>query len=143
MHRFNSLSTPPLSPTHRLAKKLTPQSQSIDWKADQDLTQKYPRNRTGDDAEDFEGDAGSFFHFFTEAADPESVSAGVRVYDHNHNHDYNYNYTWMFPHECTVGRGDDRSECLRGCKCDSGVGAWSEERGENKLHVSTRVYSRA
>ncbi|ORY27440.1 hypothetical protein BCR39DRAFT_538039 [Naematelia encephala] len=46
---------------------LEPGIQKIDWKEGQNLTEKYPR-QSGEDG-DFEGDIGSFFHFFTEAED--------------------------------------------------------------------------
>jgi hypothetical protein len=56
------------------------QTISIEWKSDAvNLTKKFPRgvatasSEEGDD-EGFDGDAGSFFHFFTEQFDPHSVS---------------------------------------------------------------------
>jgi hypothetical protein len=56
------------------------QTISIEWKSDAvNLTKKFPRgvatasSEEGDD-EGFDGDEGSFFHFFTEQFDPNSVS---------------------------------------------------------------------
>ncbi|RSH94609.1 hypothetical protein EHS25_004413 [Saitozyma podzolica] len=60
---------------------LIPSTISIEWKSDAvNLTKKFPRgvatasSEEGDD-EGFDGDAGSFFHFFTEQFDPHSLRA--------------------------------------------------------------------
>lgn len=68
--------------TVRAVSGLTSDAQtiSIEWKSDAvNLTKKFPRgvatasSEEGDD-EGFDGDEGSFFHFFTEQFDPNSVS---------------------------------------------------------------------
>jgi template-activating factor I len=48
------------------------QASTIDWK--DNLCEKYPRKKVQDNSEEYDGDQGSFFHYFTEASDPWSVS---------------------------------------------------------------------
>lgn len=51
--------------------EMTSEAIPIDWKAGQNLIEKYPRHK--DAQGDFEGDTGSFFHYFTEKNDPQSI----------------------------------------------------------------------
>lgn len=56
------------------AEDLVPSATTIDWKPEHDLVAKHPRKANPDPEDDeFEGDFGSFFHFFTTAADHENV----------------------------------------------------------------------
>lgn len=58
-------------------KRLTlRQATEIHWKSDdKNLCAKHPRsNVDGDDDEGFDGDFGSFFHYFTGSDDPFDVS---------------------------------------------------------------------
>lgn len=66
-----------------IGRKLTcSQPTTINWKSDDvDLTKKFPRQTDSEDPEDFEGDSGSFFHYFTAATDPFSVGFAVCLED--------------------------------------------------------------
>lgn len=51
---------------------------AIEWKADHDLTAKHPRGEPAADADDFEGDPGSFFHYFTLEGDADQIGTVVQ-----------------------------------------------------------------
>lgn len=51
---------------------------TIDWKPEHDLIAKHPRGEPTEDAEDFEGDPGSFFHYFTLEGDADQIGTVVQ-----------------------------------------------------------------
>jgi template-activating factor I len=66
---------------------MSEQSTTIDWKSDeQNLCKRFPRDKAqvleeqDIDDDDFDGDTGSFFHYFTESYDPYEVSRFSTLY---------------------------------------------------------------
>jgi len=60
------------------------QATTINWKSEEkNLCAKHPRANANDEG-DFDGDIGSFFHYFTIAEDMLSVRLDPHVHVHSH-----------------------------------------------------------